>query len=140
MHCIETNLTLHLKRGLSNLKDLSHGLAYLHHHSSSVIVHYDLKPSNILLDEMMMTHVGDFSISWMLISTVGHQRKTQETYPRAFPLDLLVTLHYVNNDIHAWLVNPYCSWIYINPHTTTTFWINYNASMTNMLKTTKSIT
>jgi len=57
---------LDLKRRLSILKDVAHGMAYLHHHCSPAIVHCDLKPSNVLLDETMTAHVGDFGISRLI--------------------------------------------------------------------------
>eukprot|EP00253_Pinus_taeda_P006504 PITA_06504 len=63
LHCRENNCRLDLKRRLSILKDVAHGMAYLHHHCSPAIVHCDLKPSNVLLDETMTAHVGDFGIS-----------------------------------------------------------------------------
>eukprot|EP00253_Pinus_taeda_P024359 PITA_24359 len=66
LHCRENNCRLDLKRRLSILKDVAHGMAYLHHHCSSAIVHCDLKPSNVLLDETMTAHVGDFGISRLI--------------------------------------------------------------------------
>eukprot|EP00253_Pinus_taeda_P033266 PITA_33266 len=63
LHCRENNCRLDLKRRLSILKDVAHGMAYLHHHCSPAIVHCDLKPSNVLLDETMTAHVGDFGIA-----------------------------------------------------------------------------
>eukprot|EP00253_Pinus_taeda_P007379 PITA_07379 len=68
LHGSENNCRLGLKRRLSILKDVAHGMAYLHHHCSPAIVHCDLKPSNVLLDEMMTAHVGDFGISRLMIS------------------------------------------------------------------------
>eukprot|EP00253_Pinus_taeda_P005400 PITA_05400 len=67
LHCSEYNWRLGLKRRLSILKDVAHGMEYLHHHCSPTIVHCDLKPSNVLLDDMMTNHVGDFIISRLLI-------------------------------------------------------------------------
>jgi serine/threonine protein kinase len=63
---------LGLKRRLRILKEVAHGMVYLHHHCSPAIVHCDLKPSNVLLDETMTAHVGDFDISHLMIPAAGH--------------------------------------------------------------------
>ncbi|KAH9606353.1 hypothetical protein KSS87_023343 [Heliosperma pusillum] len=46
--------------------DVAHALNYLHHECETAIVHCDLKPSNILLDNDMVAHVGDFGLSKFL--------------------------------------------------------------------------
>ncbi|KAJ3674846.1 hypothetical protein LUZ60_005462 [Juncus effusus] len=60
-------------RGLSIIQrmniaiDVAIALEYLHHHGSIPIIHCDLKPSNILLDDDMTAHVGDFGLAKFLI-------------------------------------------------------------------------
>eukprot|EP01018_Ginkgo_biloba_P022794 Gb_37198 [translate_table: standard] len=38
-------------------------MSYLYHDSSMQLVHYDLKPNNLILDEDMTAHVSDFGIA-----------------------------------------------------------------------------
>uniref|UniRef100_A0A7N0THS5 non-specific serine/threonine protein kinase n=1 Tax=Kalanchoe fedtschenkoi TaxID=63787 RepID=A0A7N0THS5_KALFE len=50
--------------------DIAEGMAYLHHHSPVKVIHCDLKPSNILLNDDMTGLVSDFGIA-RLVMTVG---------------------------------------------------------------------
>ncbi|KAG7943029.1 hypothetical protein I3843_15G018400 [Carya illinoinensis] len=76
---IESGLFLTLTQRLNIAIDVASALDYLHHHCEPPIVHCDLKPGNVLLDENMVAHVGDFGLARFLlqnpqqneISTIG---------------------------------------------------------------------
>ncbi|KAI3464361.1 hypothetical protein Pfo_021024 [Paulownia fortunei] len=67
------NLTL--MQRLNIAIDIASALEYLHHGTDSTIVHGDLKPSNILLDEKMTAHVGDFGLA-KIISNISRNIAT----------------------------------------------------------------
>ncbi|KAK9743112.1 hypothetical protein RND81_03G218200 [Saponaria officinalis] len=58
--------TLSLLQRVGVAIDVAHALNYLHHECETAIVHCDLKPSNILLDDDMVAHVGDFGLARFL--------------------------------------------------------------------------
>nr|XP_043633703.1 putative receptor-like protein kinase At3g47110 [Erigeron canadensis] len=57
---------LNLAQRISIIKDVACALDYLHCRCGSIVVHCDLKPSNILLDADMVAHVGDFGLAKIL--------------------------------------------------------------------------
>ncbi|XP_027172261.1 receptor kinase-like protein Xa21 [Coffea eugenioides] len=56
---------------LDILVDVASALQYLHYEYSTPVVHCDLKPSNVLLDEDMVAHVSDFGLTKLLAPEEG---------------------------------------------------------------------
>ncbi|KAL4181682.1 hypothetical protein AMTRI_Chr12g272340 [Amborella trichopoda] len=54
---------LSLVRVVHICSDIAEGVAYLHHHAPVRVIHCDLKPSNVLLDEEMGALVADFGVA-----------------------------------------------------------------------------
>lgn len=57
---------LSLLQRLNIAIDVASALDYLHHYAGVSIVHCDLKPSNVLLDNDMVARVGDFGLARLI--------------------------------------------------------------------------
>ncbi|KAF3634356.1 putative acid phosphatase 1-like [Capsicum annuum] len=60
------NYFLDIKQILSIMINVACALEYLHHGCLSLVIHCDLKPSNVLLDEDLVAHPSNFGISKLL--------------------------------------------------------------------------
>ncbi|CAL5423541.1 unnamed protein product [Camellia sinensis] len=86
LHANENEDEVHVKsRNLNILQrlniavDVASALDYLHHHCSEPIVHCDLKPSNVLLNDEMIGHVGDFGLVRFLPEGTYNSSATQSS-------------------------------------------------------------
>ncbi|KAI3705407.1 hypothetical protein L1987_75644 [Smallanthus sonchifolius] len=66
LHLGESTSRFNLVQIINILVDVASALDYIHNHCIPSIVHGDIKPSNILLDDDMMAHVGDFGLALFL--------------------------------------------------------------------------
>ncbi|XP_022764257.1 probable LRR receptor-like serine/threonine-protein kinase At3g47570 [Durio zibethinus] len=62
----ETIRNLNFSQRVNVAIDVAHALEYLHNNCETPIIHCDLKPSNILLDEEMVGHISDFGLAKIL--------------------------------------------------------------------------
>ncbi|XP_075671989.1 uncharacterized protein LOC142641436 [Castanea sativa] len=70
---------LSLLQRLNVAIDVASAIDYLHNHSMQPIIHCDLKPSNVLLDNDMVAHVSDFGLARLLPITNGSSGKQTST-------------------------------------------------------------
>uniref|UniRef100_A0A0D9XDV1 non-specific serine/threonine protein kinase n=1 Tax=Leersia perrieri TaxID=77586 RepID=A0A0D9XDV1_9ORYZ len=69
--CLYAGDELSLVQRVNICSDIAEGMAYLHHHSPVKVIHCDLKPSNVLINDDMTALVSDFGISRLVMSVVG---------------------------------------------------------------------
>jgi len=57
---------LNLVQRISIAIDVASAIDYLHHHNPFPIIHCDLEPTNVLIDNNMVAQVGDFGLARFL--------------------------------------------------------------------------
>ncbi|XP_042033536.1 probable LRR receptor-like serine/threonine-protein kinase At3g47570 [Salvia splendens] len=80
LHCNPENEAFRALSAIQRLNiaiDIASAVEYLHCSTDSIVIHGDLKPRNILLDQDMVAKVGDFGLA-KIISSISHNMSSTE--------------------------------------------------------------
>ncbi|WVY92122.1 hypothetical protein V8G54_037636 [Vigna mungo] len=77
LHGNSRNLSVNLDLVVNIALDVANALDYLHNGSEQAVVHCDIKPSNVLLDDDIVAHLGDFGLARLLHVATGHSSRDE---------------------------------------------------------------
>ncbi|MED6192276.1 hypothetical protein PIB30_008802 [Stylosanthes scabra] len=75
-----TNLSLNFVQRVNIALDVAIALDYLHNDTGEAIVHCDVKPSNVLLDDEFVAHLGDFGLARLILGARSYSSSDQGKY------------------------------------------------------------
>ncbi|GJZ02841.1 leucine-rich repeat protein [Tanacetum coccineum] len=76
LHSSANTSKLNLLQRINILREVATALDYLQNRCQTTVVHGNLKPSNILLDDDMVAHVGDFGLARLLGADLNQSSST----------------------------------------------------------------
>ncbi|GAY66422.1 hypothetical protein CUMW_248620, partial [Citrus unshiu] len=76
-HLYSSNCILDIFQRLNIMIDVASALEYLHFGCSAPVIHCDLKPDNVLLDDNLVAYLSDFGIAKLLIGEDQSMTQTQ---------------------------------------------------------------
>ncbi|KAJ1259119.1 hypothetical protein BS78_10G129100 [Paspalum vaginatum] len=97
LHFHDVKPTLSWAQRFQIIEDIASGLLYLHEEWEKVVVHRDIKASNVLLDSRMVGHLGDFGLARLydhgtdpqsthVVGTIGYLAPELARTSKATPL------------------------------------------------------
>ncbi|XP_062021046.1 putative receptor-like protein kinase At3g47110 [Rosa rugosa] len=79
LHRENQSRSLNLLQRLNIAVDVASVLCYLHDHCEPQVIHCDMKPSNVLLDDDMVARVGDFGLARLISTTTDSSQNQSST-------------------------------------------------------------